>query len=113
MIAGEDNYAPVGRVVILPFMGWVLLYSYGETTTKEIKRIYPQKRGSHLRLNFSCMGLIQTDLSCRWKKRGSEKVDEEDDEIKKKIILSSCQGGHILNHTKKRFAFAIKLFLQK
>jgi hypothetical protein len=26
------------------------------------------------------------------KKGGGEKVDEEDDEIRKKIILSSCQG---------------------
>jgi len=60
--------------------------------TKEISRIYPQKRGSHLRLNFSYMGCVQTDLSCRWKKGGGEKVDEEDDEIRKKIILSSCQG---------------------
>ena len=64
----------------------------GESTTKEIKRIYPQKRGSQMRLNFSCMGFVQTDLSCRWKK-GVGKVDEEDDEIRIKIILSSCQGA--------------------
>jgi len=62
---GEDNYAPDGRVVFLPIMGLVLLYCYGESMTKEIKRIYPQKRGSHLRLNFSYMGCVQTDLSCR------------------------------------------------
>jgi hypothetical protein len=38
---------------------------YGESTTKEIKRIYPPKRGSQMRLNFSCMGFVRTDLSCR------------------------------------------------
>jgi hypothetical protein len=70
MIVGEDNYAPVGRVVFLPFMGWVLFYSYGESITKEIRLLYPeQKRGSHLRLNFSCMGFGQTDLS--WIEQGS------------------------------------------
>jgi|GEM_PF-3337336 len=58
-------------------------------------------------------GMCPDGFILSMKKGGSEKVDEEDDEIRKKIILSSCQGGHILNHTKKRFAFAIKLFLQK
>jgi hypothetical protein len=45
-------------------------------------------------------------------KKGGGKVDEEDDEIRK-TILSSCQGGHIQNHPKKRCTNVLKLFLQK
>jgi hypothetical protein len=81
---GEDNYAPDGRVVFLPKMGMVLLYCYGESTIKETRRIYPQKRGSYLRLNFSCMGICPDGFILSMKKRGLEKVDEEDDEIRKK-----------------------------
>jgi hypothetical protein len=61
---------------------------YGESTTKEIKRIYPQKRGSQMRLNFPV-----EDSSGRIclvdGKKGGGKVDEEDDEddeIRKKTI---------------------------
>ena len=46
-------------------------------------------------------GMCPDGFILSMKKGGSEKVDEEDDEIRKKIILSSCQGGHILNHKKK------------
>jgi hypothetical protein len=71
---GEGNYAHGGRVVFLPLMGWgccSIAVCYGESSTKEIKGIHPQKRGSQMRLNFSCMGFVRTDLSCRWKKRGA------------------------------------------
>jgi len=44
MSVGEDNYAPVGRVVFLPFMGWVLLYCYGESTTGKSERIIQNKK---------------------------------------------------------------------
>jgi len=45
---------------------------------KEIRRIYPeQKRGSHLRLNFYCMGFGQTDLSWIEQERGVDKCQKK------------------------------------
>jgi len=63
---GEGNYAHGGRVVFLPLMGWgccSIAICYGESSTKEIKGIHPQKRGSQMRLNFSCFPVW--DLSGR------------------------------------------------
>jgi hypothetical protein len=59
---------------------WWRLYKC--SITKEVRLLYPeQKRGSHLRLNFSCMGFGQTDLS--WIEQGSGK-----DKSQKKTDLS-------------------------
>lgn len=57
----------MGELFFSRLWGWCCSIDmrYGESTTKEIKRIYPQKRGSQMQLNFSCMGFVQTDLSCR------------------------------------------------
>jgi hypothetical protein len=46
---GEDNYAPVGRVVFLPFMGWVLFYSYRESTTGKSDESIQDKKEVHMR----------------------------------------------------------------
>jgi len=46
MIVGEDNYAPDGRVVFLPFMG-VALYCYDESPSgKSAKSIQDKKEVS-------------------------------------------------------------------
>ncbi len=51
MIVGEDNYAPVGRVVFLPIMGfWCLFerYFYDKSTSgKQVEIIHDKKEVSN------------------------------------------------------------------
>jgi hypothetical protein len=84
-IEGEDNYAPDGRVVILPIMGLVLLYCYGESMTKEIRRMYLHtKKRFAFAIKLFLHGMCPDGFILSMKKGGGEKVDEEDDEIRKK-----------------------------
>jgi len=66
---------------------WWRLYKC--SITKEIRLLYPeQKRGSHLRLNFSCMGFGRTDLF------RIEQGDRGDKSQKKAgFILGGKKGG--------------------
>jgi hypothetical protein len=54
---GEDNYAPVGRVVFLPIDGVAWFVETGFVTSKK---------------DINKMGLQKTDLSCRMEISGVE-----------------------------------------
>jgi len=110
---GEDNYAPLWESCFSPDYGvGVALLLWGINDKRNQTDLSTKKRFAFA-IKLFLHGMCPDGFILSMKKRGGEKVDEEDDEIRKKIILSSCQGVPFQSHTIKRFAFAFKLFLQK